>query len=109
MRKFVCGGCLALLLATMVLLPTAGQATVDSVKTFSQYGSVILSTHGAVDGSGNVVFLTREATTIGSILSHAIDLILGRVTILGDVFAIRPSFIANLSGSGVAKLGIQVD
>ncbi|HEX9871658.1 MAG TPA: hypothetical protein VGC99_24265, partial [Candidatus Tectomicrobia bacterium] len=78
---------------------TAGQATVDSVKTFSQYGSVILSTHGAVDGSGNVVFLTREATTIGSILSHAIDLILGRVTILGDVFAIRPSFIATLSGS----------
>ena len=74
-------------------------ATVDSVRSFTEYGTVILVTHGAVDGSGQVIFLTRETTTVGSIISHSIDLLLGRVTIMGDVFAIRPSFISSLSGS----------
>jgi hypothetical protein len=75
------------------------QATVDSVRTFTQYGTVILVTHGGVDGDGQVVFLTDENANLFNILSHAIDLILGRVTVMGNVFAIRPSFISSLSGS----------
>jgi hypothetical protein len=74
------------------------QATVDSVRAFSSYGTVVMSTHGAVDGDGRVVFLTREEATFFSILGHTIDLLLGRIGILGDVFVIRPSFISNLPG-----------
>ncbi len=75
------------------------QATVDSVRTFGQYDTIILVTHGAVDGDGQVVFLTDETTNLISIISHAIDLVLGRVSIMGDVFAIRPGFISSLPGS----------
>ncbi len=75
------------------------QATVNSVRSFPQFGTVILVTHGAVDGDGQVVFLTRETTSLARILAHAIDLLLGRVSILGDVFAIRPAFISALPGS----------
>ncbi|HEX7182833.1 MAG TPA: hypothetical protein VF756_13400 [Thermoanaerobaculia bacterium] len=75
-----------------------GQATVDSVRSFTQFGTVILVTHGALDGDGQVVFLTREPTSLFGILGHAIDLLLGRVSILGDVFAIRPGFISSLPG-----------
>jgi hypothetical protein len=74
------------------------QATIDSVRSFSQYGTVILVTHGAVDGDGQVVFLTTENANAVNILLHAIDLVLGRVTVMGNVFAIRPSFITHLPG-----------
>ncbi len=75
------------------------QATVASVRTFPTYGTIILVTHGAVDGNGQVVFLTRETATTAAMLTHAIDLVLGRIMVMGNVFAIRPSFISNLSGS----------
>ena len=75
------------------------QATVASVKSFTNYGTIILVTHGAVDGNGQVVFLTRETASLGAMLSNAIDLILGRVIIMGNVFAIRPSFIGALPGA----------
>jgi hypothetical protein len=78
---------------------TRTQASVDSVAGFTQYGTVILSTHGAVDGSGKVVFLTREEATAGNMLAHAIDLLLGRIVVMGDVFAVRPAFITNLPGA----------
>lgn len=72
---------------------------VDSVATFAAYGTIILVTHGAVDGNGQVVFLTRETASVLGILANTIDLLLGRVSIMGDVFAIRPSFISSLSGT----------
>lgn len=76
-----------------------GQATVGSVDAFTNYATIVLVTHGAVDGDGQVVFLTREPVTLGSLLFHAIDLVLGRITVMGDVFAIRPGFIRALPGA----------
>lgn len=81
-----------------------GQATVDSVRSFTEYGTVILVTHGAVDGSGQVVFLTAEPANLPSILAHALDLLLGRLSLMDDVFAIRPSFVSHLSGSFASAL-----
>jgi len=75
------------------------QATVNSVKTFTNYGTIILVTHGAVDGQGQVVFLTRETASLVNQVLHGIDLILGRISVMGNVFAIRPSFISSLAGS----------
>ena len=75
------------------------QATVASVKTFNNYGTIVLVTHGAVDGDGQVVFLTRETASLPAMISNAIDLLLGRIIVMGNVFAIRPSFISNLPGS----------
>ncbi|ASJ74562.1 hypothetical protein [Granulosicoccus antarcticus] len=75
------------------------QATVDSVRQFNKYGTIILITHGAVDKDGQVVFLTRENTGVFSIIGHSIDLLLGRISIMGDVYAIRPSFITSLPGN----------
>ena len=75
------------------------QATVASVKTFTNYGTIVLVTHGAVDGNGQVVFLTRETASLGAMISNSIDLLLGRIIVMGNVFAIRPSFISNLPGS----------
>jgi hypothetical protein len=75
------------------------QATVNSVKTFTNYGTIILVTHGAVDGQGQVVFLTRENASIVNMLLHGIDLVLGRISVMGQVFAIRPSLISSLPGS----------
>jgi hypothetical protein len=76
-----------------------GQATVDSVRTFANYDTIILVTHGAVDGDGQVVFLTYETATFDSILDHLLDLSLGRISVMGNVFAIRPSFISGLPGT----------
>jgi len=78
---------------------TGTSASVNSVNSFTSYGTVALSTHGAVDGDGQVNFLTREGSNVFSILAHAIDLILGRVGIMGDVFTIRPSYVTALPGA----------
>jgi hypothetical protein len=75
-----------------------GQCTIDSVRSFANYGTIILVTHGAVH-SGRVVFLTRETANAASILLHMLDIVLGNVIVMGDVFAITPSFISSLSGS----------
>lgn len=75
------------------------ECTVASVNTFTQYGTIVMVTHGAVDKDGNVVFLTRSEADFLGILANSINLILGRLTIMGDVFAVRPSFISSRSGS----------
>jgi len=75
------------------------QATVASVRSFTGYGTIVLVTHGAVDGNGDVVFLTRETNTLAAMLSNSIDLLLGRIMVMGNVFAIRPSFITSLAGA----------
>lgn len=76
-----------------------GQCTVNSVNNFADYGTIILVTHGAVDSNGKVVFLTRETASVVNIISHMLDIILGDVIVMGDVFAITPSFISSLSSS----------
>jgi hypothetical protein len=76
-----------------------GACTVNSVNNFADYGTIILVTHGAVDGDGDVVFLTRETASLDTIVDHMLDILIGDVIVMGDVFAIKPSFITNLSSS----------
>jgi hypothetical protein len=80
------------------------EATVDALRNLTRYGTVILITHGAVDGDDQVIFLTRETASIGSVMQKAIELLLGRISVVGSVFAIRPSFIDRLEGSFPAAL-----
>ncbi|HYB98733.1 MAG TPA: choice-of-anchor L domain-containing protein [Candidatus Limnocylindrales bacterium] len=75
------------------------QCDVDSVASFTDYGTIIMVTHGALDGSNQVVFLTTEATSALAILSHGVDMALGRISTMGGVFAIRPGKISSLSGT----------
>ncbi|HYC53893.1 MAG TPA: choice-of-anchor L domain-containing protein [Candidatus Binatia bacterium] len=72
---------------------------VDSVASFTDYGTIIMVTHGALDGSNQVVFLTTEATSAINILEHGVDMVLGRISAMGSVFAIRPGKISSLSGT----------
>ncbi len=72
------------------------QATVDSVRTFPQYGTVIMSTHGAVNSKGQVLFFTGEKATEASMAAHNADLKLGNVVAWNDEFAIAPGFISSL-------------
>lgn len=75
------------------------QATVESVRSFPNFDTIILVTHGAVDGDGQVVFLTDETATFASVLANLLYISLGRISVMGSVFAIRPSFIATLPGA----------
>lgn len=75
-----------------------GEVTVDFLKTIYQYGVISMATHGGVDGSGNVVFMTGEkaSTFLGIPTSHIIDWITGRIVIGSDNhWLIRPSFISH--------------
>jgi hypothetical protein len=75
------------------------QATVDSVDDFTNYDTIVLVTHGWVNGFGEVAFLTRESVTAVSMIDNSIDLALGRIGIVGSVFSIRPQKIRTLAGS----------
>lgn len=75
-----------------------GQCTVSTVSNFTQYGTIVMVTHGAVDKNGQVVFLTRSEADFFGIVGNMLNLVLGRLTIMGDVFAVRPSFVSSLSG-----------
>lgn len=75
------------------------QATLASVKSFSEYGTIILVTHGALDSDGQAIFLTQEKVDADSILQYAPELVSGQLVMMGDAFAVRPSFIKNLPGN----------
>jgi hypothetical protein len=83
------------------------ECTIDSIRTFPEYGTIVLLTHGAVLLNGAVAFITREkATTFSEWVTYAEDLKLGRLLVNKsqrnpskiDYLAFRPSFIANLPG-----------
>ena len=76
--------------------------TVEKVKTFSQYGTVYLITHGSIV-DGQVQFLTGEIASLLGKAYYIVDLGLGRIglaTVGGkSYFAIFPSFITNHTGT----------
>lgn len=78
------------------------ECTVEKVKTFSQYGTVYLITHGSMV-DGQVQFLTGEEASLWSKANYVVDLGLGRVGLASvggkSYFSIFPSFITNYSGT----------
>jgi hypothetical protein len=76
--------------------------TVEMVKTFSQYGTVYLITHGAIV-DGQVEFLTGEVATLLGKAYYVVDLALGRIGMASvggkSYFAIFPSFITSHTGT----------
>jgi hypothetical protein len=80
------------------------RATVNSVKSFTAYGTIIISTHGTVNASdGKIIFVTNEKSDVLSNINHSAELVLGQLQIavvdgIGKVFAIHPSFISALPG-----------
>jgi len=73
-------------------------ADLDAVLEFAGYGTVVLVTHGALDGDGDAVFLTRETASLGNVLDWDVYLILQELTVMNGVFAVRPDFVRNLPG-----------
>ena len=73
-------------------------ADVASVLEFTSYGTVVLVTHGALDGDGDAVFLTRETASLANVLEWDVFLILQELTVMNGVFAVRPDFVRNLPG-----------
>ena len=83
------------------------ECTVESIRTFPSYGTVIILTHGAVLLDRVVAFMTREQATFFSQWStHRDDLKLGRLLVYKGqrspekhgYLVVRPSFIANIPG-----------
>jgi hypothetical protein len=76
--------------------------TVEKVKTFSQYGTVYLITHGA-NVDGQIEFLTGEVATLLGKAYYIVDLGLSRIGLASvggkSYFAIFPSFITNYTGT----------
>jgi hypothetical protein len=73
-------------------------ADIASVLEFTNYGTVVLVTHGALDGDGDAVFLTRESATLANVLEWDVYLILQELTVMNGVLAVRPEFVRNLPG-----------
>ncbi|HMB53757.1 MAG TPA: hypothetical protein VKU40_10590, partial [Thermoanaerobaculia bacterium] len=73
------------------------QCTLDSVKTFANYGTIVMITHGQVGDDSRVSFYTRTPATQGNLVNNGIDIHLGRLEVVtrfqGDVIAVRPGFI----------------
>ncbi|MCH2162058.1 MAG: hypothetical protein MK085_09325, partial [Phycisphaerales bacterium] len=74
------------------------ETTVESVESFTNYDTIVMVTHGVVNGDGNVIFMTFDAANANSILEHNADLMLGRLGIINNSFTIRPSKITSLAG-----------
>jgi hypothetical protein len=83
------------------------QCTIDSIKTFPSYGTVVILTHGAVLPDKVVAFMTREqATTYSTWFTYAEDLKLGRLLVYNGqrspekkgYLVVRPAFIAGVPG-----------
>lgn len=70
--------------------------TVDIFKTLSNYGVVIIDTHGERVGSGNqatLVFLTGEKATAANLAQHESDLKQRRLLVVNGYYAITPAFV----------------
>lgn len=78
------------------------ECTVEKVKTFSQYGTIYISTHGNV-GDGQVYFLTGEVATQDSKDNYVIELTINEIglgTVKGQTyFTILPLFITLETGT----------
>jgi len=71
--------------------------TVDIFKTLSNYGVIVLDTHGEQLGSGGketLVFLTGEKATAANLRDYEADLKQHRLFVVNGYYAITPEFIA---------------
>jgi hypothetical protein len=73
-------------------------ADIESVLEFTDYGTIVLITHGARDGDGDAVFLTRETANLSNVQEWDVFLILQELTVMNGVLAVRPEFVRNLPG-----------
>ncbi|HLL46827.1 MAG TPA: hypothetical protein VK399_08950, partial [Longimicrobiaceae bacterium] len=89
-----------------------GQASVDALKQLTDYGVILINTHG----TGGNVFLSGEVVTLGGWISHAFDILQDRLRVTShavvrldgsgnvvqsekSVFAVTNKFIAALPGT----------
>lgn len=77
---------------------TDTQCTIETIGSFTQYDTVAMITHGGVDQDGKVMFLTRSVADGAAILANVVNLLTGRLTVVGGVFAAKPALIAALGG-----------
>lgn len=69
-------------------------ANIAALKTLSNYGLIVINTHGGLDDDNNVIFLSGEKASLTSL--HLIDWIMGRVYLGGgSQWLVRPSFISS--------------
>jgi hypothetical protein len=71
--------------------------TVDLFKTLSNYGVIVLDTHGEKLGSldsAKLVFLTGEKATAANYSKYEADLQQGRLNVVKGYYAITPEFIS---------------
>jgi hypothetical protein len=83
------------------------QCTVESVKTFTAYGTVLIATHGAALPDGVIAFMTRhKASLFDEYVTYREDLSLKRLLIYNGqrrpekkgYFVFKPSLIQNIPG-----------
>lgn len=73
--------------------------TIDDFKDFGKYDAVIITAHGDQQTSGSTpIVLTGEQVSITSTLAHLGDILSGRVTTVGDTYALTPAFFDYYSG-----------
>jgi hypothetical protein len=82
--------------------PKDAECTVEKVKTFAQYGTIYISTHGSVV-DGEVIFLTGEVATQNGKDKYMVELVIGELglaTVKGkSYFSISPFFITLETGA----------
>lgn len=71
-----------------------GNADLNALKTLSNYGLIVIHTHGGTDKNNNAFFVSGETATITSL--HLIDWIMGRLLLGNDLkWFVKPEFIAS--------------
>lgn len=73
-------------------------ANLDALKTLSNYGLIVIHTHGGLDDDNNVVFKSGEKASLSNL--HLIDWIMGRIYLGNNyIWMVRPSFISSYNNN----------
>ena len=73
-------------------------ANLEALKSLSNYGLIVIHTHGGLDDNNNVIFLSGEKVSITNL--HLIDWIMGRVYLGNGIkWIVRPSFISSYNNN----------
>lgn len=81
---------------------TNENVTVDLMKSMNQYGTILITTHGAITLSGQVAISTGESVS-SAYTSHLGDLLQGRLVLFNDTLAINPAFVRRYAGFGFPR------
>jgi hypothetical protein len=80
------------------------QCTVASVRSFTQFGTVVVATHGGIGRNGTAYFVSGETWNRTNVRNHRVDVRKKRLTPFSSrqvptpKFAIRTGFIARIPG-----------